>query len=166
MTSCPSCGALVPEAATRCKDCFADLTATKKKSNTTLVALLGMFALMAIIGAGVLYYGATLPLEERILVDEDTRSIIWTTKYRSGIETKRLSWDQVQRLESGTGSAGGFEVVAIDLSGNRHTVMRGEVPLAGEASSYASLMNKPFTDLDNIENLSPAPSPTPAPTEH
>lgn len=165
MKSCPSCGALVPEAAVRCKECFADLTAKRSSNTGTMVAMLGMFALMAIIGAGVLWYGASLPLEEKVLVDEDTRSVIWTTKYRSGIQTKRLSWDQIKQIESVTTMSGSFEVVAVDLSDNRHVVMASESPLEGEAAAYGSLMEKPVLDVDKTgaSRLVPGATPAPAP---
>ena len=89
MKECPSCGASVPRSANLCKHCFHDFTddAVPTRSGGPIF-LLGAVAAMAILGAVTFGYVASQPIEERILVDQDTRSVVWTRQYRSGIQTE------------------------------------------------------------------------------
>lgn len=146
---CPSCGAQVPATATRCKECFHDFTASGQSSFSFLgpLIVLGTLAAMAAVGAIVLLFIFLQPIETHTLVDESTRSIVWTTKYRTGVSTDRLMFDQVVKLEH-TGSGGTFQVVAITTNGERKVVLEGEQPLDGEGRGYARLMDKPFEDVD------------------
>lgn len=152
---CPSCGAEVPASATRCKECFHDFTADGQRSMSFVGPLIALASLaaMAVVGALVLLVIFLQPVEQHTLVDESTRSIVWTTKYRTRVATDRLMFDQVVKLEH-TGSGGTFQVVAITTDGDRKVVLEGEQPLDGEGRSYARLMDKPFEDVDPAAALS------------
>ena len=78
---CPSCGAEVPASATRCKECFHDFTEDGRRGFSFLGPLIALGALagMALIGALVLLVIFMQPVEHHTLVDESTRSIVWTT---------------------------------------------------------------------------------------
>lgn len=155
---CPSCGAEVPASATRCKECFHDFTSEQKQGFSFLgpLIVLGSVAAMAIVGALVLLFVFMQPVEERILVDEDTRSIVWTTKYRTGIETDRVMFDQVVKLEhSGTG--GTFQIVALTTDGERRVIQEDNRALDAEARHYALMMDKPFEDIDPAAALKRKP---------
>lgn len=150
MKECPACGAEVPTSATRCKECFHDFTEQSAKPYTMFfvpLLVLGSIATLAIVGAAIMLVMFNQPLEEHILVDEGTRSVIWTTKYWTGIETDRLMFDQIVKVEH-TGRGGTFEVVAITADGDRKVVEKGEHPLDSEGRHYAKLMEKPFEDVD------------------
>ena len=152
---CPSCGSECPESATRCKQCFHDFTVeidTRSKRVGPL-AVLASFAAMAIVGSLILYFVVSRPVEERVLVDQDTQSVVWTRKFRNTIETERLRFDQIAKLEYVRTSTGTFEIVAVDLEGERHVIQEDEKDLRGEAGHYAKLMGKPFAEVDNTTSF-------------
>ena len=124
---CPSCGTIVPESAARCKECFHDFTEDEPQSRSSsgILMVLGAFAAMAVVGSGVLWYITSTPTEERILVDQDTRSVVWTRKYRSGIETDRLRFDDVIRLEYVLKATGHYEIAGRHRGGRPQGHPRG-----------------------------------------
>jgi len=154
--TCPSCGSDVPEAATRCKQCFHDFTepAVKQSKRVGPVAVLASFAAMAVVGSLLLFYVVSRPVEERVLVDEDTRSVVWTRKFRTTVETDRLMFDEIAKLEYVRTSDGGFEIVAVATDGTRHVIQQDEEhDLRGEANAYARLMDKPLAEVDNTTHF-------------
>jgi hypothetical protein len=153
--TCPSCGAEAPSSAVRCKECFHDFAATKSGPNhkAGILLILGTITFMTLSGAGVFYWQSQLPLEHKILVDESTRSVIFTTQYRSGPVTERLKWDDVARLEHVLLRGGAAEVVAVRLDGERRTIQEGTSSLAQVADHYSRLMEKPLTTVDNTSGF-------------
>jgi len=150
--TCPSCGSEAPESATRCKQCFHDFTeppvARAKRAGP--VAILASFAAMAVIGSLILFYVVSRPVEERVLVDEDTRSVVWTRKFRTTVETDRLMFDEIAKLEYVRTSDGGFEIAAIATDGTRYIIQEDrEHDLRSEANAYGRLMEKPIEEVDN-----------------
>lgn len=153
MKTCPSCGTDVPAAAARCKECFHDFNEVKPR-RTGPIALLASFAAMAVIGALTFWVISSRPIDRRILVDEETRSVIFTTQYRTGPETERLNWDEIGKLEHVTAANGTFEIVAIKLDGTRKTIEEsGDGSLASRAEHYANLMEKPLELIDNTRGF-------------
>jgi hypothetical protein len=148
---CPSCGSEVPESATRCKTCFHDFTmeVDTRAKRVGPLAVLASFAAMAIIGTLILFFVVSRTVEERVLVDEATQSVVWTRKARNSIETERLRFDEIAKLEYVRTATGTFEIVAIDLDGARHVIQVDEKDLRGEAGRYAKLMGKPLAEVDN-----------------
>jgi hypothetical protein len=111
--------------------------------------VLGAFAAMAIIAAVVFFSLAGQPLEQRILVDEETRSVVFTTQYRSGPTTERLKFEDIGKLEH-ISNIGYQEVVAITLDGERKIIMTAEkTSLMRDAERYAAMMDKPLDKIDN-----------------
>jgi hypothetical protein len=152
--TCPSCGADVPQAATRCKECFHDFVGDAPKSFNWLGPLfvLGIVAFMTLLGGGVLAFVFVQPLEEHVLVDDETRSIIWTTKYRTGITTDRLGFDEVASVEL-LGHGATFTITAITTTGERKVITESEESLDGEARIYAKIMDKPLIEPDPADTL-------------
>ncbi|MBT3217837.1 MAG: hypothetical protein HN348_01990 [Proteobacteria bacterium] len=150
---CPSCHAEVPVEADRCKDCFHDFTEIPPKRSGGPLFLLGSFALMAVVGAAVLFYIVSIPVETKILVDEGTQSVVWTTKYRTRVSTDRLSWDQVGKLEYIISQTGGYSVVAVTLDGDRRVIRADTRPLKSDADQYSKLMEKPLEIVDNTRGF-------------
>ncbi len=95
---CPSCGASVPVEAFRCKHCFHDFT-EKPKKNTGPVVLLGFIAAMAVIGAGTFWWVFNNQSQERIVVDAETRSIVITKTSGAGVDSTRVSFDAIEKVE-------------------------------------------------------------------
>lgn len=151
---CPSCGAVVPVQAARCKHCFHDFTEAPKKNNGFLV-LLGFLAAMAVIGSGVLYYVYEVRAQERIVVDAETRSVVITRKTASATDTQRITFDSVEKIEHVMGGERAmFEVVAVTLDGKRYIIKQSEdTPLTGHAEHIASVMDKPMVPVKNVRGF-------------
>ncbi len=152
--TCPSCGADVPVAAPRCKECFHDFSAEAPKPVRWLGPLfvLGLVALMAVTASGILAFIFVQPLEQHVLVDDETRSIVWTTKYRSGVTTDRLMFDQVASLELAS-EGGEFVITAVTTTGDRKEVTRSEESLDSTARTYAKIMDRPLVEQDPAKTL-------------
>lgn len=149
MKECPSCGAEVPAAANRCKECFHDFTETKKRS-FGLIGLLAGFTAMALVGAGTFWYIANTPVNESILVSEETHTIDFVKQYRSGAKTESLAWDEIGKLEHIIKANGDFEIIAVKKNGDRVRIMESrDQPIISKAEYYSKLMNKPLEEIDN-----------------
>jgi hypothetical protein len=154
MKECPSCSEDIPAVASVCKHCFQDFTDTtvSKRSGGPLFVL-GAVAAMAVIGAMVLGYLTTIPVEERILVDQDTQSVVWTRQFRTGVTTERLAWSEITKLEYVVLPTGDFEVVAVTPANERHVIHAGKRPLKSEAEKYSQLMKKPLEEVDKTRGF-------------
>lgn len=151
--TCPSCQTDVPLAAARCKECFHDFTEIPPKKSGPLV-LLGALAAMAVLGGLAFFVIAQRPLDKRILVDQQTESVIWTTTYRTGPQTTRLKWADVLKLEHVTSATGNHEIVAVAVDGDRHVIEAStKGSLRGNAEHYAKLMDKPLDLIDNTRGF-------------
>jgi hypothetical protein len=146
---------MVPTAASRCKHCFHDFDAEEiaKKGLSGPVLLLMSAAAMAVLAATVLGVVVSWPIEERILVDQDTQSVVWTKKFRTRVETDRLAWNQITKLEYVISQNGSFSIDAIDMNGERHTIQSGKSPLSSEADKYSQIMEKPLEEVDNTRGF-------------
>ena len=145
--TCPECGADVPASAARCKECFHDFQEAPT-SRVGPLLLLAVFASMSLMGAVVFWVISMRPLEHRVLVDEGTQAVIFTTQYRSGPVTDRLDWSDIVALEY-TVEAGEQQIIAITIDGDRRIIQRAEgKPLRPEAERFARVMNKPIRFVD------------------
>ncbi len=151
---CPSCGVDVPASASRCKECFHDFTEEPpRRSWAGPLMLLASLAGMAVVGALTLLFIVSAPVEERILVDEDTQSVVWTRKFRTGVETDRLKFADIVKLEYVIKSSGGFEVAALTVDGGRRVIQEDRRPLRSEAAQYSELMQKPLEEVDKTRGF-------------
>ncbi len=143
MKTCPSCSEDVPVGASRCKACFHDFDATQRSRTAGPLLLLAVAAGMAVIGAGTFYYLSSMPTDTRILVDQDSRTIQWIRQFSDGkLQTDRVAFDDVVKLEYVITSAGDFQILAVTDSGDRKIVQEdANRPLATVAEKYASLMS-------------------------
>jgi hypothetical protein len=150
MKTCPSCGAEVPAAANRCKECFHDFTEVPPRSSSP-VALLVALAAMAIVGSLTFWYLTGMPTDQRILVDEGSRTVQWVKQFQDGtLDSERISFDDIGKLEYVVTSSGDFEIVAITLSGERKLIQQDkDKPLELQAERYARVMGKTLDKVDN-----------------
>lgn len=151
---CPSCGAEVPTVATRCKECFHDFEQKTVKQGG-LMPLLGTLAAMAVVGAATFWYVTGHPTDKKILVDQETQSIIWTAAFQDGtIKTDRVRFEDVTKLEYVKSRGGGFEIVAITTAGDRKVVQSSpEQNIEAIAQQYAQTMKKPLDIVDKTGAL-------------
>ncbi len=151
---CPECAAEVPLSATRCKECFHDFQNKSRSGLAGPLILLGTVAGMTVIGAVVLYFALQLPIEKRVVVDEESRSITYITQYRDSTVADRLAWTDISRLEYNTSSRGTHEIVAISTRGDRWVIESSDAkPIRSQAEHYAALMDKPLEYIDNTRGF-------------
>ena len=152
--TCPSCGEEVPAAANRCKECFHDFTEDAPAKTSGPIILLATLAAMAVVAALTFFVVSQRPLDQRILVDEETESVVWTTTYRTGPVTERLRWDEIVKIEHVTTSGGAHEIIALTNTGDRKVIERSEGnPLRANAEHYAQVMEKPLDLIDNTRGF-------------
>lgn len=153
--TCPSCGADVPVAATRCKHCFHDFTEEPAKKNHGLTWLLALFAVMLVFGAATLGYVYYNNAAENIVVDAETHSIVITRTSSQGITTQRIPFDSIAKIEHVMGGKRDmFEVVAVTTDGERYIIQRSdEKPLTGHAEHVAAVVGKPYEEVRNIKTF-------------
>jgi len=109
---------------------------------------------MAMIGAGTLYWIVSMPVEQKILMDQETQSVIWTTKYRGDkVTTERLNWSNIGRFEYLITSSGKHRIEAVTITGERHLIEEGTSPLKTTADKYAALAQKPLEVVDNTHGF-------------
>ena len=150
---CPSCGAMVPTAAARCKHCFHDFTEAPPKK-TGITGFLGLVAAMAVVAGLVFYYVQGRAAAERIVIDEETSSIVFTKKYADRTETNRVMFADVAKIEVVMGGEYTWEVVAVTLNGERHTLNVSEdKSLQGYAEHVSSVMEKPLERVDKARGF-------------
>ena len=71
----------------------------------------------------------------------------------ASIETERLKWVDVAKLEYVVQSAGGYEIAAVALDGDRFVIQESPNPLKTEADHYAQMMEKPLDIVDNTRGF-------------
>ena len=150
MKTCEACGQNAPESANLCKHCFHDFDEQAPKgaaSSSTLI--LGALAAMSVVAAVTITVITGYPLDEEILVKEDTRSIVFAKLYRSGKETEVIKWDDIVRLEYVISAGGSHAIHAVTTSGESTPFHTSKGSLKNEAQRYKTLMEKPLSMVDN-----------------
>ena len=151
--SCPSCMADVPVEAFRCKHCFHDFNATPKKNGGPLI-LLGFLAAMLAVGGGVMAWIHENRSQETSLVDDETKSIIFTRKSASGVETERIPFDSVKQVEYVIGgSSAMFEIVAVTTDDRRYSIKYSEKQIKGDAVMISRLMKKDLVEVQLLKTF-------------
>lgn len=150
MKTCPSCGADVPVAASRCKSCFHDFDEAPPASNGGPIYILGALAVVAVLAALMFSSLAKQPIDSKTLVDDETDSIVWTSQYQDGtVQSERLFFSEVAHVEYVIQRSGDFQVVAVARDGERHLVDSHPTrPLKLEAEKYAKVMEKELRIVD------------------
>ncbi len=152
--TCPSCQEEVPTAAPRCKHCFHDFTEAPPKKSGGPIALLGMLAVMALIAAGVFWLKGQRPGAESVMVDAETSSITFVTKYKDRTETDRVQFSEVANVEYAIGGSSQYEIAVVTLSGERWVLESSESkPLNGQAEHYAAVIDKPLVEKNEVRGF-------------
>ena len=156
--TCPSCGQMVPTAASRCKSCFHDFSAEdqpKKKSGGILL-LLGTVAAMVCVGAVAMYYVVNHQAVKRnVVIDQESASVVWTRTSSQGTETDRLPFAELKELEFVIGGKRStWEVYAVNLDGDKKLLhSSNEGTLEGYAEHISHVMEKPVVEVRNMKNF-------------
>jgi hypothetical protein len=147
--TCPSCDADVPVVATRCKSCFFDFNEKPPAKSNGAMGLLLLFAAMGAVGLGVFWYLSTQVATERVVVDEETQTIIITRKSSTKTEATRVAFGDVEKIEYLLGGgAGTYSITAVGKGGERHLIQASDdSPLQARAQHIAKTMKKPLDEV-------------------
>jgi hypothetical protein len=156
--TCPSCGAEVPSAASRCKHCFHDFAegddAPKKTSGIVVLAVL----IVALLGAGfgiAWYAQKNIWVKQNIVIDQETQSVVWTRTTADGTSTERLPFADIKELEFVIGGKKAtWEVYAVKHDGDKKILNQSDDgTLDGYADHLAHVMEKPLVEVRNMKNF-------------
>jgi len=155
--TCPSCGAEVPTAASRCKHCFHEFSADEgpKKSNG-LILLAATIAAMVCVGAAAMWFIVHHQAVKRnVVIDQETASVVWTRTTSQGTETDRLPFADIKEIEFVIGGKRAtWEVYAIQLDGDKKLLHQSsEATLEGYADHISHVMEKPLIEVRKMKNF-------------
>jgi hypothetical protein len=154
MKTCPSCGSDVPAAASSCKHCFYDFSAEAEgaRKSTNVVGLLGFVLLLALLALGTVAWVLSTQEAQKVVVDQESQSIIYTRTSGSGTKTDRIPFDRITKVQHVIGGKDSmYEVVALSSDGKRYLIMESESEgLAGDAAHMAKVMSKPYEEVNNV----------------
>ena len=144
---CPQCGTEAPASAQRCKQCFHEYGGRSLSFGPVIV--LGVVAVMTFVAAAAFLVAGMGPVDERVLVSSETKSIVIATKFSGGPETQRIPFGNVAKLEHSQVTEG-YEIVAVTSSGERHVIHSAHEPLYMEAERYSSMIGKPYERIGEV----------------
>lgn len=151
---CPSCNAEVPAAAQRCKHCFHDFEAegVEARKRSGMVGLLIFVLVLLLIGIGTAAWLAGTQRSERVVVDAETKSVVFTKTTAAGTQTERVSWEHIERLEHLIGGGDAmYQIVAVMDDGKMRVLKQSEEEdLSGEAKHMAKVVGKPFSEVNKV----------------
>ena len=155
MKTCPSCGDDVPVVAARCKSCFYDFNEEPEANQSGTMGLLVLFAAMAMVGMGVFYYLHTQVAAERVVVEEETQTIIITRKSAAKTEATRIDFADITRIEYVLGGeTATYEIVAVTTDDKRYVVKASDdSPLDGHAEQVSRTVEKPLERVKNVRTF-------------
>jgi hypothetical protein len=150
--TCPSCGESVPAAAARCKHCFHDFHEAPVKKGIPLVGIFAFLLVLGLMGAGTMAWVYHAQVQEKIVVDAETQSVIFTRTTATKTTTERVAFADIVKVQHVLGGENAtFEVVAITSKGERYIINESsEGTLRGYAEHIAAVMDKPLEDVKTI----------------
>lgn len=153
--SCPSCNEDVPAVAARCKSCFYDFNEEPAEKSGGSMGLLVLFAAMSLVGFSVFWYLNTQVAAERVVVEEETQTIIITRKSASKTEATRVAFSDVTKIEYVLGGDSAlYEIVAVGHDGTRYLIQSSDdSQLDGRAEHVSRTMEKPLERVKNIKTI-------------
>ncbi len=155
--TCPSCGAEVPTAASRCKHCFHEFGSDDvPKKSSGLILLVGTIVAMLCVGAAAMWFVVNHQAVKRnVVIDQETASVVWTRTSSQGTETERLPFQDIKELEFVIGGKRAtWEVYAVKLDGDKKLLHQSdEGSLEGYADHLAHVMEKELVEVRNMKNF-------------
>lgn len=155
MKNCPNCGNDVPDVANLCKHCFHDFHMVVVKRKSPLFPFL-LFAIGAAIAvAGAYSYRQGMNRTYRISVDNETKSMVFTTKTATETNVDRVYFKDVADVEYVLNARPRpFEVAVVTVSGERFVYQQAEEPLDIVAMQLSEVIGKPVVRKDQYDTPS------------
>lgn len=133
---------------------MADLTPKKPSVSRVLVAAI-MAVLLLSIGVGIVFMAKSQAVTQNVVIDKETSSIVITRKTGEGIDTRRVRFDDVDKVEYVVGGfAATWSVYAI-LKNDERLLIRStsDQDLTEYAQHVASIMNKPLLEERKVSGM-------------
>jgi ribosomal protein L14E/L6E/L27E len=109
---------------------------------------------MLAVGGGVMAWIHENRSQETSLVDDETKSIIFTRKSASGVETERVTFDRVKQVEYVIGGENAmFEIVAVTNDESRYSIKYSDKHLKTEAMTISRLMKKDLVEVQKLRTF-------------
>ena len=146
---CPNCNAEVPNVAHLCKHCFHDFHVVVPKKKSPLFTILFLAVGTALVSAGVYGYIHGQNRTFKISLDQETESIVFTTRYTDRTEADRVFWKDVSMVEYVKNtSPRPFEVAVVTLKGSRYVYQQSDEPIEYQAQQLADMIKRPIVTKD------------------
>jgi hypothetical protein len=154
MRNCPHCGEEVPLEAVRCKSCFHELASAKKGTSKVLIAA-AIMVLMLAVAAGVFALARHRAVTQNVVVDKETQSIVVSKKSGDGTDTRRIRFDEVEKVELVVGgTAAVWAVYLIDRKDSRTLLTSSsDEDLTEYAQHVAGVMDKPLVEVRHVSGM-------------
>ena len=118
--------------------------------------IIGLIAAMVCVGAGVMYYVLNFQSVKRnVVIDEETQSVVWTRTYADKVETDRLPFAEIEKVENIMGGSNAtFEVMLVTTDGERFLLNQSnDVPLESYAQHISHVIEKPLVQVRKIKGF-------------
>jgi ribosomal protein L40E len=149
---CPNCNAEVPSVANLCKHCFHDFNVVPPKKKSPLWTLLFLANGCAIVSALAFGYMHDQNKTFKISVDQETKSIVFTTTYADHTEADRVYFKDIATIDYVKNTQPRpFEIDVVTVKGDRYVYQQSSDPLDFQAHQLSELLDKPVSTKDTVE---------------
>lgn len=157
---CPHCNAEVPSVAHLCKHCFHDFNVVVPKKKSPLFTVLFLAVGTALVSAMAYGYIHSQNKTYKISLDQETQSIVFTTRYTDRTEADRVFWKDVSMVEYVKNtSPRPFEIAIVTTKGARYTYQQGDEQLEYQASQLSDMIKRPMVVKDEADTTGVATTP-------
>lgn len=138
-----------------CKHCFHDFHMVVAKRKSPLFTILLLAVGTAIVTALTYGYVNSAQHTTRISLDQETESIVFTTKYADRTEAERVYWKDVSNIEYiANARPRPFEIAVVTTKGERFVYQQANEPLDVQADKLGKAIGRPVVSKDNYEKPS------------
>jgi hypothetical protein len=149
---CPNCNAEVPSVANLCKHCFHDFNVVVARRKSPLFTILFLAVGTALVSAMAYGYIYSQNKTSKISLDEETKSIVFTTRYADKTEADRVFWKDITMVEYVKNTRPRpFEIDVVTVKGARYVFDQGDDPLDYQAQQLADKIGHPMVIKDEYE---------------
>ena len=146
---CPNCNAEVASVANLCKHCFHDFHTPVVKKKSPWWTLLFLACGTAIVSAMAFGYMADQKKVFNITIDQETQSIVFTTRYADRTEAERVYFKDISSIEYKMNARPRpFEVDVVTVRGDRFVYQQSSDPIEFEARQLSEITGKPYLTKD------------------
>lgn len=149
---CPNCNAEVVDIAHICKHCMYDFHTPVVVKKSPLWTILWLAFGTALVSAMTFGYMASANKSQMSSIDQETKSIVFTTTYADHTDVQRVPFQNVSSVEYlKNAKPRAFQVDVLTVDGKRFLYASSNDPLDADARSIAETVGKPVVEKNNYE---------------